>query len=53
MYEFWGSLAMPQKITVRSVSGERFERIVDWELGVLPQGVPTGAFDFDQGEIPF
>jgi hypothetical protein len=38
-----GSLAEPTAITVRHVSGDKFERITDWELGPVPE--PLGLAD--------
>ena len=48
-----GALATTTAITVRSVAGDRFERIVDYELGEKPE--PLGAVDFGipDEEIPF
>ena len=49
-----GGLAVPQKITVRNVAGERFSRIVDCELGPMPEPVEVDmTFDYDPDEIPF
>lgn len=49
-----GGLAFTKSITVRSVSGERFDRIVDYELGEKPEPV---VLDNTQqpslDEIPF
>jgi DNA repair protein RadD len=46
-----GALAKTQKITVRSVAGEPFERIVDYELGPMPEAI--AATSFDPADIPF
>ena len=49
-----GALANTKSITVRTVAGEQFERIVDYELGEKPEPVPrdrTSLGDLD--EIPF
>ncbi len=47
-----GGLAMPEKITVRSVAGEKYDRIVACKLGPIPE--PADAyFGYDPDEIPF
>ena len=60
-----GGLAYPVKITVRSVSGEKFDRIFGFELGEIPdsveqdlhaEGLQTNQFtnfEYDPSEIPF
>ena len=60
-----GWLAEPERITVRSVSGEKFDRIVDYELGEKPEYIshdeetePEGEFAWPEGwggddDIPF
>lgn len=49
-----GGLAAPLKITVRTVAGEKFSRIVDCELGPMPDPVEVEMeFDYDPSEIPF
>lgn len=49
-----GGLATPRKITVRTVAGEKFSRIVDCELGPMPEPVEVEMeFDYDPSEIPF
>ena len=35
-----GALATTTAITVRSVAGEPYERIIDYELGELPEPLP-------------
>lgn len=50
-----GGLAHTEKITVRSIAGEKYDRIVDYVLGELPEGVPVYqryGYDDDE-EIPF
>ncbi len=42
-----GGIAIPEKITVRSIAGEQFDRIVGYELGPLPEAVSTSTFDYD------
>ena len=49
-----GGLAPTLGITVRAVAGEPYERIIDHELGEMPDAVPAGEFpDYDPDEIPF
>ena len=37
-----GALARAQAITVRSVAGEKYDRIVGYQLGEIPQAVTAG-----------
>lgn len=49
-----GGIAPTLTITVRSVAGEEFERIVDHELGPMPDPVEADPyFGYDPEEIPF
>jgi DNA repair protein RadD len=51
-----GALATTNAITVRSVAGEPYERIIDYELGELPEPLPVLATDYSAAstdEIPF
>jgi DNA repair protein RadD len=49
-----GGLAVPKSITVRTVTGERYERIIDYDLGPMPEPVPVSeAKEFELDEIPF
>lgn len=49
-----GGLAQTLGITVRAVAGDPYERIIDHELGPMPDSVPAGEFgDYDPDEIPF
>jgi len=49
-----GGVAFTRSITVRSVPGEQFERIVDYELAEKPEPVPAEDYgDFDDEDIPF
>ena len=49
-----GGIAPTLAITVRSVAGEEFERIVDHELGPMPDPVEADPyFGYDPEEIPF
>jgi DNA repair protein RadD len=47
-----GALAPTTAITVRSVTGETFERIVDYELGSQPEPVPSPTCSSEE-DIPF
>jgi len=48
-----GGVAPPRKITVRSVSGERFDRIIACELTEKPEPVPAHvAMGCDEADIP-
>ncbi|MBS0210419.1 MAG: DEAD/DEAH box helicase family protein [Planctomycetes bacterium] len=49
------ALAKPLAITVRSVSGEPYERIADYELGPLPEPVSVEGLALyeDDPEVPF
>lgn len=50
-----GGLAPAKSITVRSVAGEKYDRIIDYELGDIPEavddghGLPADALDFPFG----
>jgi hypothetical protein len=58
-------LAATKSITVRSVSGEEYDRIIDYELGPIPEPLNRGdayesdeplsddALDFPYGEVPW
>jgi len=49
-----GGVATVHKITVRKVTGEKFDRIVGYELGEKPEPVPLdGMGRYDPDEIPF
>ena len=47
-----GGLAQTHGITVRSVSGDPYERIVEYDLGPIPEGVPVEPW-YDPDEVPF
>jgi DNA repair protein RadD len=47
-----GGLAHTHGITVRSVSGDPYERIVEYDLGPIPEGVPVEPW-YDPDEVPF
>lgn len=46
-----GALCMTNAITVRTVVGEKFDRIVGWELGPMPE--PALASSIPDEEVPF
>jgi DNA repair protein RadD len=46
-----GALAPTLSITVRSVAGEPYERIVDYELGPLPEPLPAEVLEYCE-EVP-
>ena len=47
-----GGVAYSEKITVRSIVGEKYDRIIAHQLGPMP--VPTcETNDYDKHEIPF
>lgn len=47
-----GALALAECITVRSVVGEKFDRIIGYKLGPKPEPSPLwGAVDLD--DVPF
>ena len=48
-----GTLATTHKITVRAVAGEPYERIIDYDLGPLPEAVTTNIATFDPDPLPF
>jgi DNA repair protein RadD len=48
-----GALAPTRAITVRSVAGESFERIIDYELGPPPEAGEVVSDESLYGEIPF
>ena len=47
-----GALCPTHAITVRTVAGERFDRIVGYDLGQCPEAVPAGDVYADE-EVPF
>jgi DNA repair protein RadD len=49
-----GGVATTRGITVRTVTGDEFERITDYELGPLPEPVASDPYcGYDPDEIPF
>jgi DNA repair protein RadD len=49
-----GGLAVATSITVRCIDGDPYERIIDWELGPVPESFSAGeTIEFDTEAIPF
>ena len=48
-----GGVAHSESITVRSTVGEKFDRIIGYKLGPLPEPVVSGSGDVEDSEIPF
>ena len=49
-----GGLAATTAITVRSVTGEQYERIIDYQLGPMPESLPESLGEtLDLEEAPF
>jgi DNA repair protein RadD len=49
-----GGLASTKAIVVRTVSGDRFDRVVDYELGEKPEPMPLHqAMGYADEDIPF
>lgn len=52
-----GGLAYAKRITVRSIVGEKYDRIIKYELGPIPgptqEKEADSGFDFDDEEVPF
>ena len=48
-----GGLAHTEKITVRSIAGEKFDRIVGYKLGSLPEPIAPEVLEFYEEEVPF
>jgi len=48
-----GGLAYTEKITVRSIAGEKYDRIVGYQLGPIPEPLPQEVLQFYEEEIPF
>ena len=48
-----GGVAHTEKITVRSVAGEKFDTIVGYKLGPTPEPVLAGEFgNYNEADIP-
>ena len=48
-----GGVAWTSEITVRSVAGEKYDRIVGYKIGPMPEAVAIGGDDYDLDELPF
>lgn len=49
-----GGLAHTERITVRSIDGERFDRIVDYVLGEPPEAASAlQVYGYEEDEVPF
>ena len=49
-----GGVAIAEAITVRSVTGEKYDRIVEYKLGPVPEAVLSNGFaGYDPEDIPF
>ncbi len=47
-----GALAVTRVITVRSVAGEKYDRIIDYKLGPIPPRPDDGGDDHEDGALP-
>jgi DNA repair protein RadD len=49
-----GGVALTTAITVRSLAGDDYERIIGHEIGPLPEAIPAGdSNDYDGDQVPF
>jgi len=48
-----GCFQEPLGITVRSVAGEPYERIIGYELGPVPEPALVNPYELDPDSIPF
>jgi DNA repair protein RadD len=49
-----GGVALTTSITVRKLAGDDYERIIDYEIGDMPEAIPAGeTTDYDPDLIPF
>jgi hypothetical protein len=48
-----GGVAWTEKIVVRTVAGEKYDRIVGYTLGPKPEPVPAASTEYDLDDIPF
>jgi len=48
-----GALAHTEAITVHSVVGEKFDRIVGYKLEPMPEPVPAKVLEFYEEDVPF
>lgn len=48
-----GGMAHTERITVRSIAGEKYDRVVAYKLGPLPEPIANDFFGYDPDDIPF
>jgi DNA repair protein RadD len=48
-----GGVAWTEKIVVRRVAGEKYDRVVGYTLGPKPEPVPAASTEYDLDDIPF
>ncbi len=48
-----GGVAWTEKIVVRTVAGEKYDRIVGYTLGPMPEPVPVEDEEYDSDDVPF
>ena len=48
-----GGIAHTEKVIVRSVTGEKYDRVVGYKLGPMPEPLPSYGSEYDDGEVPF
>jgi len=48
-----GGVAWTEKIVVRTVAGEKYDRIVGYTFGPMPEPVPIEEAAGDLADIPF
>jgi DNA repair protein RadD len=48
-----GGVASTERITVRSIAGQKYDRIVAYVLGAMPEGIVTGDAGLDVEDAPF
>jgi len=46
-------VARTEKIVVRSAAGEKYDRIVGYTLGEMPEPVPVEELADDVADVPF
>lgn len=48
-----GGIATTETVTVRSVAGEPFDRIIAYTLGPMPESLPAGFLNRSSDDVPF
>jgi len=48
-----GGLAHTEKVTIRNVAGEKYDRVVGYKLGPMPEPVEPEIYEFYEEEVPF